>query len=134
MTDKHELQQALETVYDQFHNFDIRSYSGRGMFGKECLGVTVSRNGMSAFELIGRVVEAAADRGAERSENNHEFATEMVSNETIPIIKALANTQTDDMGLDMIIYWPDVPYVAGGVFGYPDIEDEDEDEEDSSGD
>lgn len=84
---------------------EVRDYSGRGMYGKRCLAIEVAR---------GNVLELAADLMEEVHEDN---------------IQALAdvfrNARTDSLGLDEIVYFPEVEWQAEWD------EDNSEDDEDS---
>lgn len=76
---------------------EMYSYSGRGMFGKQCLGINF--NGMSdAFR----------------------FAL-LIEDDRLAIV--LSEPRFDNMGLGIVIYWPNVEAPEG--IG----EDEDEDED-----
>lgn len=68
------LKEAIEAA-----GYTPRSYSGRAMYGRQCLGTTVPN-----------VAQAIIDIGAQG-------------------VKFNAPRQ-DNMGLDYIIYWPDVPW------------------------
>jgi hypothetical protein len=127
MSNKHALQTYLEQVRDDGYEFKIRSYSGRGMFGATCVAVTLDRYSISQCELIARVVAAAAYDGAEKAEEEGDFAAEGVSSNTMDIVEAMSNTNTDSMGLGTVVYWPNVPYVAGDEA----TEDTEEEEDDS---
>jgi hypothetical protein len=59
------------------------SYSGRGMYGETCYGVSGSVHGLVAFILY-----IAAD--------DPEFANELI------------NVSWDDLGMDKIYYWTDL--------------------------
>lgn len=63
--------------------YDYREYSGRGMFGKQCVGVDVS----DLRDLMGLL--------AEISKIDPEFTAMLIQ-----------DAQFDDMGRGMIIYWP----------------------------
>lgn len=62
-----------------------RSYSGRGMFGKQCIGVTVSRT-TQAMVNVCRLVDDAANTPDG------------------------CGVETDALGLDTIVYWPNLPW------------------------
>src|ERR1017187_7636243 len=47
-TGKHLLQEALEELRG---DYDIRGYSGRGMYGKQCLSINVSQCDMNILQL-----------------------------------------------------------------------------------
>ena len=75
MTNAEQLIAALESA-----GYTWRRYSGRGMYGKECVGVTLSDDG-ELFDL-GRTV------GAIEAECNP------------------GHVRTDNMGRGIIVYWP----------------------------
>jgi hypothetical protein len=120
---RHELQVALEAVNQRQEvlgapSFRIHSYSGRGMFGDSCLAVTIDRDGINEYELMGRVVEAAAQHGADKADNEHEFSGESVNEAIEPVVTALHGTRTDSMGLGIVIYWPHIGYQESEEKGY----------------
>lgn len=82
--------QAIEEA-----GYEARSYSGRGMYGKSCVGVTCGRT--EAFSLGVKVGAAVAAAGEEDAESS---------------VEALADlwTQVDSMGHDMIVYFPGVAW------------------------
>lgn len=75
-------------------DYTPRKYSGRGMFGANCVGVTVERNGEAT--LIADVVTLLVDE--EDWETLRDFCT------------ILRRTQTDGMGLGTIVYWRTVAW------------------------
>ena len=85
----HKLQELIETVY----GVECRSYSGRGMFGRECLAVVNENNEINPFSFGYEIRELSDDYDIE-------------------IAKILDNTKTDSFGLSMIYYWPSVPYTS----------------------
>jgi len=94
-TEKHALQLLLEnTDYAD----RLRSYSGRGMYGKSCLGVTVSSMGDLIADLLGAAVDSTQD------EPDGEMSVADAA-------EAVRGMRTDNMGHDTIAYFPGVPYV-----------------------
>jgi hypothetical protein len=93
MTEKHALQEILEGLTDVF-SLKVRSYSGRGMYGRNCLSVVTDRHSPHSMELALHLGRAATDSG--RFDEVEE---------------AISGTQEDSMGLGSVIYWPRVPYV-----------------------
>ena len=77
------LQKILED-----NDYECRSYSGRGMYGKECLGVTIDSD-KNIFS-IGLMV------GQELGHNDY--------------IEDIDDVRYDNMGLGTIIYWPRIKY------------------------
>lgn len=82
------LVQAIEDA-----GYEARSYSGRGMYGAHCVGVTCGRS--EAFSLGVKIAVALQATGEEDAESS---------------VEALADLRvaTDSMGHDMIVYFPAV--------------------------
>lgn len=80
-----------------------RSYSGRGMYGRSCVGVTLGRN--SEVTEFGLGVKLALALGEDAED---------------------LDPRTDSMGLGSIIYFPNVRWPEGRK----DSEDEDESDDD----
>jgi hypothetical protein len=90
----------IDTIQDLISDIDgaeLRSYSGRGMYGKQCLGIDM---------------DSMADA--------FRFAL-MVEDEDLTV--ALSNPCFDSMGLGIIVYFPNVEAPEG----IDDEEDDDED-------
>ena len=82
------LQEALEQALRETDaEFEIRSYSGRFMFGKTCLAVVYNPGNISPL-MIGFMVAGKLDDPTQ-----------------------LSDSREDDMGLERVVYWPNVPYV-----------------------
>jgi hypothetical protein len=92
--------EQIETIQDLASEIDgaeLRSYSGRGMYGKQCLGIDM---------------DSMADA--------FRFAL-MIEDEDLTV--ALSNPCFDSMGLGIIVYFPNVEAPEG----IDDDEDDDED-------
>jgi hypothetical protein len=100
--DKHILQSIIEEA-----GFTCRSYSGRCMYGKKCLGVEV--NGPFG-EFFSNLVEPIADLA--RGDGIRAYR------DVEDVAEGIRSMATDNMGLDMIVYFKEVPFF-----------DEDHDEE-----
>ena len=100
MTEKNWIQNVLED-----NGYVCRPYSGRGMYGKSCLGITMKRGEMTEFDL-----------GVLLGTRQEEYGS-----------LSLSTPRTDNMGLDMIAYWPYIQYVE-----YMGVDDEEEEEEDGT--
>ena len=81
--------------------YNLRSYSGRGMYGATCVGVTVG----STANFLMKVAARLGEEGLE----------------------ALGEACTDNMGLDYIVYWPDTPWDGAYSDGADEWDDDDED-------
>lgn len=89
----------------QYHDGEIIKYSGRGMFGKYCVGV-VTNNASKllievAFKLGGNILEATQSRAVDAAASCDEIE---IYNELM--YKLSKNVCTDSMGLDMVVYFP----------------------------
>lgn len=84
----------------------LRTYSGRGMYGRECVGLVVHN--------VGELLRFVLDLGyleAEYDGINSEVG-ERIWNDVNALVSSLAAgalaTQQDSMGRDAIYYWPSV--------------------------
>lgn len=85
-------------------NYEARSYSGRGMYGRECVGIEL-RQGTSQFGVGVAVANMALTLGYE------DLAEDLMD----------LRVASDSMGLDTIVYFPNV--------AWPKDEDGDVDDE-----
>lgn len=93
--DAYNLKEILE---DKFGNvINVRSYSGRGMYGKECLAFTVDED-QNKFAVVAEITE-------------HLF--ELYLNDKIEFSgpDVFSKTCQDNMGLGTVLYFPGIPYV-----------------------
>lgn len=74
-----------------------QSYSGRGMYGRKCVGV-VCKN---AFDMLADISDAAIGVGDD--DDGHDSVL-------YAWIRLMRRTQQDSMGRDIIIYWPSVEW------------------------
>ncbi len=74
--------QQLKDVLQHHDGFRVRSYSGRLMYGKECLAVSCA----DPTDLLMLLAENAPD-----------------------VLKALGKPKMDDLGKGAICYWPQTP-------------------------
>jgi len=80
-----QLQRILEA-----NGYSCQSYSGRAMYEKKCLGVVISSE-QSQFEM-GLMVGLGLENAWSGDVN------------------AIKNVRSDSMGMDTIIYWPNIEY------------------------
>jgi hypothetical protein len=78
----------LEDAVGYFDNAEIISYSGRGMYGRQCLGIT--------FDSMKDAFDFALCVGEEND-----------------LSLALSRPTFDDMGLGIVVYWPRVEAPEG---------------------
>ena len=115
-TTKHPLQTLLED-----NEYDVHSYSGRGMFGKKCIAVTVPDN-----NTVGEVIRLGFDSVIEDTAMVYSPGAEHVDDDdpimknVESIAKSMPDFRWDNMGMQYVMYWPNVPFT-------PSEDDGDED-------
>lgn len=72
----------------------VRSYSGRGMYGESCVGVSVDN--------LGEFIQVVASATLIASENDDEDG----------FVQALGRMNSDSLGRGSIYYWPGVDWTA----------------------
>jgi len=82
---KEETQKIYDLITDGQWGFSVLSYSGRGMYGKECIGIVTSR----PFDII-----EAIDYNSDNKED-----VEL-------LCRFLKGCITDSMGRDLVVYNP----------------------------
>lgn len=96
-----------------------RSYSGRGMYGRSCLGITVDRD--SEFEnkpyyLVYRLIQVAIQEAMDHAAAEEE--ADAIADRMEALDEVFKSARQDSMGLGYIIYFEDVEWQE------PDDEDE----------
>lgn len=88
--------EVFETIksFDNDDNFMVRSYSGRGMYGRECLGIDCK----DPLECFSQLVTLLCFEYEEASEVQD-------------ILECLGKPRWDSMGLDYILYFPRMEWV-----------------------
>ena len=100
--------------YHYGHTAETRPYVGRGST-KECLGVVIEANGYLTPGLF------LLELGNLIGEHNATLTTEKIDYE----VELPLSVKVDNMGLDLVVYFPDISYVDDYVDDYvTDNEDE----------
>jgi hypothetical protein len=102
---------ALQNLLEE-NNYRTRPYSGRGMYGKVCLGVGVKPNQLG---------DMIADVMTELFQADYENDLPFMHGGGESICDAFRTMQQDSMGKNYIVYFPDTPFEESE-------QDEDEDE------
>ena len=89
----------LQTLLEDA-GYETQSYSGRGMYGKSCLGVVTER----PFRMIADCTDVLAD------DLDGCLAEDAIHDELVALGEALRGARQDNMGRDIIVYFPDVEY------------------------
>lgn len=85
--------EILEQLGDELGDVDIRpAYSGRGMYGKPCVGVVLGNDTSSLIELGWTIARLGAEG--------------VLSEDTEQAL--LRGAQLDTMGHGVIVYWPGI--------------------------
>ncbi len=97
------LQQMIEEACEQTEGSDYEvnfrnDYSGRGMYGRTCVGITGDRRG--CMRLIADVIKSAYIQSVEDNKIDKDEAVDI-----------LLDFDQDSMGYDVIIYWPGLPSI-----------------------
>lgn len=96
---KTKFQELLENNADNFE-IKVRSYSGRGMFGKECLAVTGSSSEIK--DLFKEVILDAANELADDVIDLYAFQD---------TVDSCFEYSQDSMGCDVVYYWRNISFV-----------------------
>lgn len=96
-------QYYLEAVISD--NFDdvrlLKDYSGRGMFGKLCVGIVGStgacREALAAAMALAAIDSRNVQMGSSREETDDYM---------LQMFELLMNYHSDNMGTGMVMYWP----------------------------
>lgn len=101
------LQAYIKEACESLDGVSFReSYSGRGMYGAQCIGVVGSMS-----DCIRAVLRAAQDQHFDKVSSIEEAleADDPIPEEAWQLdTDGLENAQMDSMGFDMILYWPDL--------------------------
>ena len=94
---KSNLQEFLEDA-----GYECREYSGRGMYGKKCLGVLIPVIGIFIHDVVWQTSKVCIGDGTEDEARNYMF----------DVANALGTMQLDNLGHDQIAYFPSVQFVG----------------------
>lgn len=115
----------LDLIKDaaEANDVDLRTdYSGRGMYGRRCVGLTGNRQDVNA--AIAEVIKMAVQELFTETVDADGEETTALYNKNDDVQQAIdilvGEQQQDSMGFDIIVYWPDLQW--------PEEESEDEDD------
>jgi hypothetical protein len=86
--------------------YEARSYSGRGMCGDQCLGFTCNNPINGVLEVISAAMRELQDD----VDHDDDDAVMQFADCVDGFIDYLKNSSTDNMGLDQIVYFPDIKW------------------------
>lgn len=67
-----------------------RAYTGRGMFGRECIGIVIPNAVVSAFDIGQQIQDSSSMDG----------------------YRIKGTVYSDSFGMNEILYWPSEPYTS----------------------
>ena len=92
--------------------YGVRSYSGRCMYGENCVGVTTK----DPYGLVAGVMRSAGMIGIDDTVDTVASIEQMIENkddELQDLEHLFSRTKTDSMGLSTIVYWPSLTWPEG---------------------
>ncbi len=97
MSNKNKLhKEIIEAIKDA--GYEPESYSGRGMYGKRCVGVTCENPVSTCIEIVQALAMSSFN-------DADEFETVKFDE----FCHLLSDVKTDSMGMSTIVYWPNIP-------------------------
>lgn len=90
-----DLLNAIETT-----EYKAREYSGRGMYGKRCLGIEFDSG--SELKVVAQIVRSFVEFMGDE--------TDVDALEVCDLLDELSNYSTDSMGRGTIMYWPSIEW------------------------
>lgn len=111
-TAQQRITEACEQIGDEVN---VRSYSGRGMYGKTCLAITGSMS--DCQRVIAEVLKEAAQESFDAAINagddgdREANAAYELNDQLSALIENIVNFSWDSMGLDVVVYWPRIEWV-----------------------
>ena len=98
---------------------EVRSYSGRGMYGKSCLAITGSLRECqrAVANVVGVLIDEIVDAEADLNDDSLSDAIRNAADITVTtnrklIEQLIATQQSDSMGMGTVMYWPNFTFEA----------------------
>lgn len=82
--------------------FTVQSYSGRYMYGKECVGIVAENMAAVIPKLMGTAAITWSHEGMSVVE---------LGDRVDSLAELMAEVRLDSMGLDTVLYWPSVEWL-----------------------
>jgi len=115
--DKHLFKLFMETIKDTLTADEqiCNDYSGRGMYGKECVGVITNDPCAFAFRFG---FHLSLDIAKDPTAVGIELKDIRQRGAHLKPIRQFTNMKTDELGLQYILYWPEIRYVRTCVHDF----------------
>lgn len=93
----------FEKILDIIENagFEPQDYSGRAMYGNRCLGITCD----NPVSMIAKILSEAL-----QTLSSEPLSIDQVVSEFEDLARQLESPRMDNMGLDIIVYWPHISW------------------------
>ena len=106
------LQTLLTEVCSQMEGVNVRSYSGRCMYGRECLGLTGTHGDCMTVlsETIKMASQEVFDAAADAVSDDEMRGANEANSDLHSMLDEVMKYLQDSMGRDVILYWPDVAW------------------------
>jgi hypothetical protein len=105
--------EACEQIGDD--SVTIRSYSGRGMYGKTCTAIvgTMTDCQRVIAEVLKQAAQDVFDSAIDAGDDGDREANAAYdkNDQLSALIEKLVNFSWDSMGLDVVVYWPRMEWV-----------------------
>ncbi len=92
----------LQVIFEDDDNFEVRKYSGRAMYGKECLGIVVDDIKHFNTHIFNRLRKLF---------DSFEYHDDTIDNTLADLAQASRHMRTDNMGQSTIVYFPNIKLV-----------------------
>ena len=103
MTNTSNLETILRSIREDSGEFSILRYSGRSMFGRQCLAITA--------DDIGKVFGIMVAAGQAANSEGLDIADEVIG------------ARWDSMGRGTVVYWPSIPLTGEEISANPADDD-----------
>lgn len=108
------IQSQLQAACNDSGEVSYRTYSGRGMYGRNCVGITGSMQQCLAVisSVIQSLTQSLFDTAINCADDSKEEAAAYDENDQVQkLIGELLSFDKDSMGYDVVVYWPDMEFV-----------------------
>lgn len=110
------IQSFIQQACEDSGEVTYRSYSGRGMYGKSCVGiVSTQRECMKIVNAVNcAMVQELFDMAVQGEAGEHTiYEANDMNDQVQKAIDQLLSFETDSMGHSIVMYWPEMEFVKG---------------------
>lgn len=105
------LQERIKNTCQALGTVKYRSYSGRGMYGKQCVGIVGDWKDCQCLMqvVIGDQAQEVFDTARDATDESMDAAFDE-HDDLQQTIAMIFDFRSDDMGLQSVVYWPNLEY------------------------